>query len=62
MNADQQQTPERESLVWKPLFDGVFEASSDGRIRRAVELAERYEVHPSTISLIRYGKTWQHVK
>lgn len=30
-------TSEREPVVWKPLFGGIFEASSDGRIRRAIK-------------------------
>lgn len=31
------QAPEQESVVWKPLFNGIFEASSDGRIRRVIK-------------------------
>lgn len=37
MNTErEQQAPERGSVVWKPLFGGIFEASSDGRIRRVI--------------------------
>lgn len=38
MNTEhEQQAPERGSVVWKPLFGGIFEASSDGRIRRVIK-------------------------
>ena len=51
------QTPNNAKLSIKEV-----KAIKKNKTKRNVELAEQYDVDPSTISKIRSGKTWGHVQ
>lgn len=56
---DRGDVPGRESVVWKPLFNGIFEASSDGRIRRVIKT--RYNQKLGEIALSG-GPSYRYLK
>lgn len=46
--------------MWKVIdgSDGEYEASSDGEIRNAKTLGEKFKVSPKTICAVFHGQNW----